>query len=372
MMRNLLGPIPRESLVLLCGNNAMYPLGQENALGPVEIVDMPNLLRKRQFWIGLPRYLEYLWVPLIAFRAVRVARREKVRAIFANYPFGYFLVAGWLASRVARLPLFVYMHSLWEETVDTAADRTMARLLEGRIFRDAVKVYVPTEEAARHYRAKHGFTPGLLPHAVNLEDGAPAAGAPGDRCDPSVRTIVFTGGVYNMNRDALEAMVRAVEGMPIGPGEPEIRFLVCAPNDPATLARLGIAGTRTQVRCVNTATAMRLQREADVLYVPLAFNTPWQDEIRTVFPTKVVEYVMSGTPILLHAPGDCYTVEDARRFGWAHVVATLEPAPLQEAIRRLLADRPLRERLVAGARAAAETRDARKIASELERDLGIT
>ncbi len=384
MMRNLLGPFPPGSLVFLRGDNPMFRLGQEDELGPADVADLPKLLRS--FRLGLPSWLEYLWVSAIARRAAALARREKVVSIFANYPFGYYLVAAWLAARRTGLPLHVYMHSLWQETVDRAADRVMSRMFERRIFRDAMAIYVPTEAAAAHYRAKHGIEARILPHAVNLEDG-PIAGAamrsgadagrevssghPSGQPAGRARTILFTGGVYSMNRDALQVMARTVEWMKATPGEPDIRLLVCAPNDPGQLARMGIGGARTEVRSVDTATAMRLQREADLLYLPLAFETPWLDEIRTVFPTKAVEYFVSGRPILLHAPADCYTVEDARRFGWALVVDSLDPAALEAGIRRLLSDAPLREKLVAGARVAAECRDATKIAAGLRRDLGL-
>ncbi|MFQ5458069.1 MAG: glycosyltransferase, partial [Myxococcota bacterium] len=121
-----------------------------------------------------------------------------------------------------------------------------------------------------------------------------------------------------------------------------------------------------------TNEAMRLQREADLLYLPLAFETPWEDEIRTVYPTKAVEYLLSGTPILLHAPPGCYTVEDARRYGWAYVVDTQNPAALGEAVRILLEDTNLRRRLTQSARAAALARDARAIAGGLQADMGLS
>jgi glycosyltransferase involved in cell wall biosynthesis len=116
---------------------------------------------------------------------------------------------------------------------------------------------------------------------------------------------------------------------------------------------------------------MRLQKEADLLYLPLAFETPWPDEIRTVFPTKAVEYLVSGTPILLHGPADCFTVKDAREQGWAHVIDTKDPEALREGIRRLVVDRSLREKLVENARAEAVRRDARRIAKGLQEDLGL-
>jgi glycosyltransferase involved in cell wall biosynthesis len=166
-------------------------------------------------------------------------------------------------------------------------------------------------------------------------------------------------------------MVEALETMAPVSGERPVRLLVCAPNSTRSLDAIGIRGERVEKRTIDTQAAIRLQQEADLLYLPLAFETPWRDEIRTVFPTKAVEYLVSGTPILLHAPGDSYTALEARKLGWAHVVDTLEPIDLQRAVQRLLRDQPLREKLVENARAAARLRDARKIAAGLQKDLGL-
>ena len=370
MLRNLLAPFPSGSLVYVRGNNDMFPEAQDAPLGPAVAVDMPNVFRRRGSRISLSRYLEYLWVPWSAWRMARVARREKVSAVFANYPFGFFLVAAWLAAKSLRLPLFVYMHSLWEETTDASVDGWMAHRLEPRIFRDAAAVYAPTRFAIEHYRRKHGLEVRLLPHTVNLDDAGPEGGA-GRKNEEGPHRILFTGGVYNMNRDALLQMVEAVEKLGPSPDGRDVRLVVCAPNDPAVLAGIGVRGDRVETRFVDSRTAMRLQKEADILYLPLAFDTPWKDEVRTVYPTKAVEYLVSGTPILLHAPGDSYTVHEAREMGWALVVDRQDGAALQGAIARLLTDRPLREELAAGARSAAEGRDANRIAAGLARDLGL-
>ena len=372
MMRNLLSPFPKDSLVLLRGNNPMFSMGQESSLGPAEIVDIPLFLRKRQWGFGIfPRYFEYLWVPLLALRMALVARRERVSAIFANYPYGYFLLSSWLASRFLKLPLYVYMHSLWEETVDSALDAFMARLFEKRIFTDARAVYAPTEDAIEHYRKKHGITVRLLPHAVDLEDGAPSETPPSEIPRGGSPTVVFTGGIYNMNYDAIMAMVKALETLPPIPGRGELKLILCTTTPPRALEVMGIRGKNVDARLVDTQTAMRLQKHADLLYLPLAFETPWMDEIRTVFPTKAVEYFVSGKPILLHGPSNCFTVRDARKYGWAYVVDSQDSKALQEAIQRLLTEQPLREKLVENAWAAATRRDTRKIAEDLRRDMGL-
>jgi glycosyltransferase involved in cell wall biosynthesis len=134
---------------------------------------------------------------------------------------------------------------------------------------------------------------------------------------------------------------------------------------------IGVAGARVETRTVDSRTAMRLQKECDLLYLPLGFDTPWKDEVRTVYPTKAVEYLVSETPILLHAPGDSYTAHEAREMGWALVVDRQDPAMLQQAIVRLLSDNALREKLRAAARSAAGGRDQKLHRGGPGRDLGV-
>ena len=71
--------------------------------------------------------------------------------------------------------------------------------------------------------------------------------------------------------------------------------------------------------------------------------------IRTALPGKTAEYMVSGTPILVHAPPYAYISRYAREAGWGYVVDSPDPDRLAEAIRRLLSDFSLRTRLTEAA-----------------------
>ena len=114
------------------------------------------------------------------------------------------------------------------------------------------------------------------------------------------------------------------------------------------------------------------QRQADILYLPLAFNSRAPDVIRTAAPGKLAEYLVAGVPILVHAPSFSYIARDAREHGWGFVIDTLEPAALADGIRMLLNDPELRSLLVEKAFAIAGSRhDAVRVREELRRRLGL-
>jgi glycosyltransferase involved in cell wall biosynthesis len=101
---------------------------------------------------------------------------------------------------------------------------------------------------------------------------------------------------------------------------------------------------------------------ADVLLLPVNFDPTTMQYIRYSMPTKVPEYMLSGTPILVYGPAGVAQVDYARREGWGEVVATCGVQPLAEGIRRLAFDLPLRKRLASRAHAlATERHDLHKV-----------
>lgn len=95
---------------------------------------------------------------------------------------------------------------------------------------------------------------------------------------------------------------------------------------------------------------------ADLLLLPVNFDAATVRYIRYSMPTKVPEYLMSGTPVLVYGPEGVAQVDYARREGWALVVSTQGIAPLAAGIRDLLTDRDLRRRVTARGRALAVER----------------
>lgn len=84
---------------------------------------------------------------------------------------------------------------------------------------------------------------------------------------------------------------------------------------------------------------------ADALVLPVNFDPASVSFIRYSMPTKVPAYMASGTPILVYGPRGVAQVDYATQEGWGLVVGDREPAGLDAALRRILVDRDLRERL---------------------------
>lgn len=93
--------------------------------------------------------------------------------------------------------------------------------------------------------------------------------------------------------------------------------------------------------------------DADILLLPVNFDSQAVRYIRYSMPTKVPAYLFSGTPILVYGSEETAQVKYARKAGWGHVVSECSQTRAATAIRELATDLELRERLSRAARVAA-------------------
>jgi glycosyltransferase involved in cell wall biosynthesis len=89
--------------------------------------------------------------------------------------------------------------------------------------------------------------------------------------------------------------------------------------------------------------------QADALLIPCDFEGDGVRFIKYSMPTKVSEYMATGTPILVIGPSDTALLQYARQ-GWAHVCDTNKAADMEQAIIDLLESPALRSRIASRAR----------------------
>ena len=163
-----------------------------------------------------------------------------------------------------------------------------------------------------------------------------------------------------MNLDALKALAEASELLP-----QDYTLLFCTSSSREDLASLGIRSSRLQVQYVSRQEVQRLQGEVDVLVAPLSHKNGSPDEVRTVFSTKLLEYLIAGRPIVVFAPPDSYHATSAQKVGWGYVVIEDSPPALADAIQQVATNTALAAGLVQRALREAHTRRASHHANRL-------
>jgi glycosyltransferase involved in cell wall biosynthesis len=351
LMDNLLRSYPGD-VVAVAG---FHEPTDVDFLPPCQTVrfEPPKIRVIRRAWERLRKKRLFHWL-LGRFIRRKVAQYRPA-VILATCPDFEFFVEAFRAARKAGIPFYAHMHDLWEENHAPGTFwGNLARKWEKTILTRSDRVLCMTQFQADFYKEKYGVACGLLPHTVSREalDRAPAA-----MVSPKLpkRTVLFVGNPARlMNMDALGVLARATELLP-----QDVEFLVLGSLSAEQLERAGVASSRLRARWAPRKDAQVIQSSAHVLVAPLSHKNGSPDEVRTVFSTKVLEYLVSGRPVLVTGPDYSFHVHSAKQGAWAMVVDQDDPKAIADALRRILEDEELAARLVQGALQEARRRDAR-------------
>jgi len=88
-----------------------------------------------------------------------------------------------------------------------------------------------------------------------------------------------------------------------------------------------------------------IQKEADILFLPMAFASPYPEIVRTSSPGKMGEYLATGRPVLAHAPPNSFISCYLRTHKCGVVVDRNEPEDVAQAISSILTDADMRRRI---------------------------
>jgi glycosyltransferase involved in cell wall biosynthesis len=284
-----------------------------------------------------------------ARRIARIARREGCGAIvgatadLANLP------ASFVAARLIGARFYSYLFDSYEFQWIRPVDRWVARRFSRLMFHRASGVIVPNDALRREIETRHGVVATIVPNP--FEHLAAPVGEPAPRRDGRI-VILFSGAIYHVNAGAFCNLVSAMAM----PGLERVELHLYTAQSASEVAAHRITGERVFVHShVPPAEAARLQQQADILFLPYAFDSPVPEIIRTSTPSKMSDYLAAGRPILVHADADTLVCDYFRSHRCGFVVDRDEPAALAAALTKLIARPELCAELANRARQCALT-----------------
>lgn len=243
-------------------------------------------------------------------RAWRMHLAWDVQIVLSVYPTRYGLLSGWAASRLLGVPHVAYMHDLFRETLLTKSrlKRAFWWQLDERILRESRLILTPTREHAEHYAHRGLVNTVVLPHTVADSDAEEPSATWVSRQAVEVATqeprplrLVYSGAIYEPHLDAVEAILEAAKS------EPEIELMFLAKPHPL------LSGLRAH--WLEPGPMRAAIRSADAGVVALGWRTPYPEEIRVCFPSKIIDYLSAERPILAVVPRGCFVDRFVRETG---------------------------------------------------------
>ena len=163
--------------------------------------------------------------------------------------------------------------------------------------------------------------------------------------------VAHTGAVEGLQRDGL---LDLIEALPKKAGKsPLVVLSTPSPMEAGTCLE-GHMNRNVRILNLEPSDVRRLQAGADALYATLPLRDIRVDIGRTCFPTKITDYLTSGTPIIVRGTAGSVLCRHATRQAYAMVVTSQGGEALAQALTALEDDGALRTRLITHAWKAAE------------------
>ena len=315
------------------------------------VSDAGEMRRGQRF--GLPILREAYNLTLGAYLRARqiaeIVRKEKCDAILSCSSGDdlFDVPAGFYASRIAGVGFYAYMFDTYSHMWVNPQTRFLGRWSEPHILRRAAGIIVTNESVRELLQKNYGVDSYVIhnPCDLSLYDFQ----LPPAPSDGQIR-IVYTGAVYQAHYDAIRNLLKAVEML----GRPNVKLHLYTGVSDDILRRNGIEGPVVLEGYRPASEIAAIQKRADVLFLPLAFHTPYPELIKVSSPSKVGEFLMCAVPVLVHAPSGSFLSKYFREHNCGVVVDREDPALLAEELDRLLSEPELRQTLTRNAVARAK------------------
>ena len=186
-----------------------------------------------------------------------------------------------------------------------------------KMMTQAAQVIVTNESTAEEYQRRYNISNTAVVHnPTNVRDLESIQRIP-SVLDKRTFNIVFGGNIYHAHYDAFHNMIQALETLP----KDTVKLHLFTDRSAQDLAAKGISGESVVYHdYVPQSDFFSILLEADLLFLPLAFESPVQEVLRLATPGKTSDYLALAKPILVHAPADSFISQYFRKHQCGLVV----------------------------------------------------
>ena len=299
----ILRKIPDGRAEIVCeGNRPVATRRNINLRHPITRLQFHRRVWPFRRGYRIQRFVRYAGALLLVLYGLWRVLRFRPDCLFTIYFNDLWILSSYCLSKLTGLPLILYVHDPYLEAAEHrgGAMARLARWLEPRSLRHG-HVLVLYDSLRRHYAERYGIDALVVRHIVTHTRRRytfrPLVGR--------VVTIGFAGGIYDNNRLLLQQLAEACKQ------DHRIYLRIWTNAAPSVLEEVGLGGDRITINFESDYDRLLDGlSKCDLLYLPLAFaDTPAlpADSLRYVLPTKAVDYLLAGPPILVHCPAEYET-----------------------------------------------------------------
>ncbi len=330
------------------------------------ISSLRHLIKRLSFLkILLGPILIFSQIFMIVRQGLKALKSENIEVMLSISDFGPSLISTYILHKITKTPYVLYLFDLYKGNYLPFPGKLLAIIFEKPLFKNAKNIIVTNKGTKNFYLKIYGS--GITQKIVVIHNSVfPKPYLELQKNQPPFNpkppyTILFTGKIYWPQIDALKNLIRAVNEI----NDLDIKLKIYSPSPKDYLKKIGIEESeKIEISVAPPEEMPKIQSQADILFLPLSWRTKNQAIIDTATPGKLSDYLISGRPILVHAPNLSFLVRYAKEWNFALVVDENDVEKLKAGIRELLTNKKLGQTLMENAKKAFFTNhDANKCAS---------
>ncbi len=274
------------------------------------VASNPIQLKKGNRFIS---WYRWLLIPRITKEIISVYQAKKCTLILCVFPDEIYLEAARRAAKKLKAPFYPYFHNTYLEN-RSGFSRFMARRIQPKVFHQAKKAYVMSEGLVKWYQPLYpNISFQALVHPFVMQK---AGGYKGLAFNDAILTITYLGNLNESNIDAFRFFVECISEM----DKVELKIISSTPA--WFYEKLSLL--KKNVRILSSVSDEGLMKElqnSHLLFLPHGFNGGLSElEYQTIFPTRTIQYLFSGVPILGLFPDKTFLCEFLREHQCAEII----------------------------------------------------
>lgn len=240
------------------------------------------------------------------------------------------LLSTYILSKKTKIPFVLYIFDLYYGNNFNFPYNILAKIFEPLIFKNAKHILVTNDETKKYYIKKYGNENkySIIYNSV-FHDKYTKYNSNQKLDHNNKLNIVFTGNIYWAQKSTLDNLLNLIKN------KLNINITIYCPNPPIDLIKKYSKCKKITFKSEAQAEMPKIQSEADILFLPLSWNTGFDDIIKTASPGKLSDYLIAGRPILINAPDFSFISKYAIENNFAEVVDKEDPEMLKLAIEKI-------------------------------------
>ncbi|MDO9399728.1 MAG: hypothetical protein Q7T79_03545 [bacterium] len=276
---------------------------------------------------------KFLKILLAIIKGKKIIKNNKIDILMGISDGGFSFLLTFILSKLTRKPYILFLFDLYRGNKFFGLGKMFSIFFEPILFKSASQIIVTNEGTKKYYIEQYknkisikvihnsAFNTSYEQYQTNYSPLPPY-------------TILFTGHIYWPQKQSIRNLIKAIDKI----NDIDVKFALYVPSPPNDFIEEFKSHKKIEFKSAPQEEMPQIQSKADILFLPLSWDTSAPDIIKTASPGKLTDYLITGRPILIHAPDYAYISQYAHQYNFAHVVEEENIELLQKSIKKLLLD----------------------------------